>query len=178
MENSYLKRTEGKTAGDIKKKDLWKHYKKNAIHKLIDIKTYNAFTTDLLNTLSKEIVETGLEVKITNVGKFRIKSMKTNVFKKDGTLSKALRVDWKKTWEYWHKIYPEMTRDEIVKVEGKKVLFHENAHSDGEVYTHFWDNFTTGLRYKTFYKFKAARQYSRLISKVVNNPNRKVFYYG
>ena len=73
---------------------------------------------------------------------------------------------------------PDLSQEEIIKLENKKVIYHQNDHSNGEFYEHYWDKLTNTLKYKSFYVFKPSRQYSRLIAEVVKDPNRKVFYYG
>ena len=176
--HNFLKRGKGKTVGSIRKKDCFKYYLKYGKEEKVSAPVYNKFLKELLQTYSTEIVTTGLELRIPKVGKFRIRSKPLHFFRADGKRSKSLKVDWKATWEYWHTKYPELTKDEIINVPDKKVLYHENAHSDAEFYEHFWDNFSTALKYKSFYSFKASRQYSRLIAQVVKDPNRKTFYYG
>lgn len=177
-DNNFLKRGKGKIKGSIKKDAFYNFYEKNCKEKKISRIAYNAFLKELLDNFSKAIVELGLELKIVKVGKIRIKSNKLNFFKKDGTRSKHLRVNWQATWDYWHTKYSNLTKQEITEVKNKKVLYHDNDHTNQEFYSHHWDNLTMSLKYKTFYNFKPSRQYSRLIAKVVKDPNRKVFYYG
>jgi hypothetical protein len=176
--NTYLKRGKGKIAGDVKKAAFYSFYLKNAKEKVLSKSTYNAFLKELLEEFSKAIVEVGLELKIVKAGKLRIKSSHLNFFKKNGERSTSLRPNWQATWEYWHIKYPGLTKDEIVKITDKKIIYHENEHSDQEFYEHYWDKITCNVKFKSFYKFKASRQYSRLLAKVVKDPNRKVFYYG
>ena len=87
-------------------------------------------------------------------------------------------MNWKDTWDYWYKKYPGLTKEEIVNINNKPIIYHDNEHTNGEFYEHYWDNSTINLKYKSFYNFNASRQYSRLIAKVVKDPNRKTFYYG
>lgn len=178
MANIYLKRGKGKIAGNIKKSDFFSYYNSNAKEALLPKDKYNAFIKDLLNTFSTAIVDNNLELKITKVGKLRIKSSHLNFFKANGERSKSLKPNWKATWEFWVSKYPGLTRDEIVEIKDKKIIYHENEHSNQEFYEHYWDKATINLKFKSFYVFKASRQYSRLIAKIVKEPNRKVFYYG
>ena len=177
-DNNFLKRGKGKLAGDIKKDQFYKYYSENAKEKVVERSTYNKFIRDLLQTFSREIVETGLELRINRVGKLRVRSRVMHFFKKNGERSKSLRVNWVATWEYWHTKYPGLTKDQITQETNKTLIYHENDHSNQEYYEHFWDNFTANLKYKSFYTFKASRQYSRLIAQIVKDPNRKTFYYG
>ena len=177
-DNNFLKRGKGKIAGDIKKDQFYKYYSENAKEKVVERSVYNKFLRDLLSIFSTEIVETGLELKINRVGKLRIRSKEMHFFKKNGERSKSLKVNWAATWKYWETKYPGLTKDQITQETNKTLIYHENDHSNQEYYEHFWDNFTANLKYKSFYTFKASRQYSRLIAQIVKDPNRKTFYYG
>jgi len=176
--NTYLQRGKGKNTGSVRKDAFFKFYKENAKEKLADKKVYNAFIKELLDCFSTAIVREGLELKINKVGKLRIKSNPLKFFNKHGEKYKSLKVNWEVTWANWFKKYPELSRQEITEIPNKTLIYHENEHSGQEFYSHYWDNITIPLRYKTFYNFKASRQYLRLIAQVVKDPNRKVFYYG
>lgn len=175
--HNFLKRGKGKILSSVKKQDFYKDYKERSSNP-IDIKLFNKFNKELLQLYSTEIVTTGLELRIPHVGKLRVRAKDLHFFRADGKLAKSLKVDWQATWSYWEKLYPGKTKDEITEITGKKLLYHENAHSNSEFYEHFWDNYSAPLKYKSFYNFKPSRQYSRLIAKTVKDPNRKTFYYG
>jgi hypothetical protein len=179
MSNEFLKRGKGKNNASIKKYDFYSYYLHNTKHKQkIPRKVYDRFTGALLKNLATAIVTEALEVKLGRVGKIRVRSKKLNFVREDGTLSKSLKVDWNSTWNMWHEKYPELTKDEIVALKGKKVLYFDNSHTNEEFYAHVWDNLTTPLKYKKFYKFVPSRTYSRLIAKLVTDENRKIYYYG
>ena len=175
---SYLKRGKGKKTCDVTKYDFFSHYRRNVKLQKLERKAYSAFLKDLFSTYSELIVREALELKLGKLGKIRIQSRQLHPVNKDGKLAKSLQVDWMKTWGYWEVEYPGKTRQEITEIKNKPVLYFENEHTNGEFYRHIWDNSTAIVKYKRFYKFKASRQYSRLIAKVVKDPNRKVFYYG
>ena len=182
-ENSYLKRGKGKTVGDIKKKDFFSYYRKHSsAKKRLDKLSYGRFTKDLMSTFSEAIVKDALSLKMGALGSIRIRSRKLTTVKRDGKIAKTLRVDWPATFAYWHKTYPDLTRDEIIGLKDKgikkKCIYHLNEHTDKEFYEHWWDEFiTSSVKYHKFYRFKPSRQYSRLIAQVVKDPNRKAFYY-
>jgi hypothetical protein len=178
MQSNSLQRGKGKIVGNIKRRQFHAFYVKNRKEKELSTNEYKSFLTELLNEFSNAIVTEGLELKIPSVGKIRIKSEKIHLVRKDGTMSKSLRPDWKKTWEYWFSKYEGLSREEIVALEGKKVLFHDNEHTDGEFYQHYWDKHNVQFTNNNCYKFTASRQYSRLLAKTVKDINRKVFYYG
>ncbi len=176
--NTYLQRGKGKNTGSVKKDAFFAFYKQNAKESIVDKKVYNHFIKELLDKYSNAIVTEGLELKLNKLGKLRVKSNPLKFFNKNGEKYKSLKVNWEATWANWHTKYPELTRQEITEIENKPLIYHENEHSSQEFYSHHWDNMTVSLRYKTFYNFKASRQYLRLIAQVVKDPNRKVFYYG
>lgn len=176
--NSYLKRGKGKNICDIKKYDFFSHYRKNAKLEKLERKQYSAFIKELFTTYSENIVKENLQLKLGKLGIIRVQAKTLNFFTKEGKLAKSLEVDWIKTWEFWETKYEGKTRDEITEIKNKKVLYFENEHTNREFYRHLWDNATAVVKFKRFYKFKPSRQYSRLITKVVTDPNRKTFYYG
>jgi hypothetical protein len=176
--NTYLKRGEGKIKGTIKKSSFYDYYKTNAKEPVISRIVYNKFLKELLQAFSTNIVETGLELKINKIGKIRVKSNNLKLVNKNGEVSKKLKINWKATWDYWHSKYPELTKQQITELTDKRVIFHDNEHTNYEFYSHHWDNLSIPLKFKSFYNFKPSRQYSRLIAKIVKDPNRKTFYYG
>lgn len=178
MSNNFLKRGKGKNTGDIKKYDFFSHYRKNTEYEKLGRKEYSAFVSELLEQYSEAIVKENLELKFGRLGFIRVQAKKLHFFNKEGKLSKSLKPNWKKTWESWHKKYPELSKDEIVAIKNKKVIYFENEHTDGEFYSHLWDNATALVKFKSFYKFKAVRKYCRMISEEVNKQPRTVFYYG
>lgn len=174
---SSIQRGKGKHISSIRKNDFYKYYQENARLTKVDRVKYNGFLKELLETFGRLIIEEGLELKLNQIGKIRIKTKILNLIKSNGDLSK-LKVDWKSTWDHWFSRYPNLSREEIVKIKDKKLLYHDNEHSNQEYYVHYWNNFTSNLKYKSFYDFKPSRQYSRLLAKVIKDPNRKIFYYG
>ena len=178
MSNNYLKRVKGKKIGDIKKYDFFAHYRKNAKLAKLERTQYSRFIKELLNTYSEAIVKENLELKFGKLGFIRVQAKKLNFFKKNGKLAKSLEVNWASTWVYWEGLYKGLTRDEIVELKNKKVIYFDNEHTNQEFYRHIWDNSTAIIKYKRFYKFKPSRQYSRMIKEVVTKPERKIFYYG
>lgn len=176
--SNYLKRGSGKNKGDIKKYDFFSHYRKNTSFDKLDRKTYDSFLTEVLKELSEKIVRENLEVKLGVLGYIRVQARKLNFFDKEGKLSKSLKPNWKASWEMWRKTYPELSDNEITEIEGKKLIYYENEHSNGEFYMHIWDNSTALVKFKSFYKFKPSRKYSRMINEEVRKEPRTVFYYG
>ncbi len=171
-------RGKGKHKADIKKYNFYSHYRKNTTFSRLDRKEYSAFLKDLLTTFSEAIVKENMELKLGKLGFIRIQAKKLHFFDKEGNRAKTLKVDWKKTLDYWKVKYPGKTKEELKKIKNKPVLYHENDHTKGEFYQHLWDKLTSVVKYRRLYKFIPSRQYSRLIAEVVKDPHRTVFYYG
>lgn len=176
--SDYLKRGVGKHTGDIRKYDFYSYYRKNTKFPKMERKAYSAFLKEMLSTYSEEIVRSNMELKLGKLGFIRIQAKKLHYFKKDGTRADSLKVNWKKTWEYWEGKYEGKNRDEITGIKDKTVIYHNNEHTNGEFYQHLWDKLTSVVKYRGLYKFVPSRQYSRLIAEVVSDPQRKIFYYG
>jgi hypothetical protein len=164
-----------RTLGDIKRRHFYQFYRKHGKTVRVDNKVYNRFLSELLQIMSDNIVLNNEPFSIPHLGHFRIKAFTPNLINKDGSL-KNLKVDWKATQEYWKTKYPGKTLAELRFIQGKPVLYHENEHSNGEIYKHHW--MKNQFRPLENYDFKASRQYSRLLAQTVKDPNRKVFYYG
>ncbi len=172
-----LIRTEGRFNGNIKKNDFFKFYKANSKNP-VNQKVYNAFVKELLTQYMESIILEGEEIRLGMIGRLRVRTNQLKVIKDNGELAKSLKPNWELTWKYWFEKYPGMSKEEIVNLTNKKVIYHENEHSHGEFYDFFWDKVTSNVRYKSLFKFVASRQYKRLLNSVVKDTNRKVFYYG
>lgn len=173
----YLRRKEGKKNGDIKRKDFYNYYKENHKYKKLTGAKYNAFLTEFCEEIAKAIVTDNTEFKIPIVGKLRIKASPRRILKKNGEFCK-FRADWKATWDNWRNLYPNLTDDEIVALENKKVVYHENEHSNGEFYKFYWDTARNKYSSCYYYKFTPSRGLARLLAKTVLDPNRSVFYFA
>jgi hypothetical protein len=178
MNNEYLKRGKGKHTADIKKYDFFSHYRKNTAYEKLSRTAYSAFLKDLLIAFSEAVVKENMELKLGKLGFIRVQAKKLHFFKTNGEKADSLKVDWEKTWKYWEEKYPSLSRNEISNIKDKKVIYHENEHTNGEFYRHLWDKATSQVKYKSFYKFIPSRQYSRLIKEIVSKPNRTIFYYA
>ena len=180
--NTYLKRGKGKSNVNIIKRHFFSYYNKHSKLKKVSRKAYDNFLKELLEAYSNAIVKDNMSLKVGSLGYIRIKATKGKFFNKEGKLAKSLKPNWPATFEYWHKKWPDLTRDEIVALKDKgikkKVVYFQNEHTNREYYEHYWDTSTTMVKFHRFYEFTPSRQYSRLIAKIVKDPNRKTYYYG
>ena len=175
--NKYLKRGKGEKS-TITKYHFYSYYRAHSQYSKLERTQYSRFLKELLIAFSEAVEKEALELKLGKLGYIRVQAKKLNFFNKEGKLQKSLKVDWKATWEFWEQKYEGLTRDEITQIKNKKVIYHQNDHTSQEFYRHLWDKATAIVKYKRFFKFKPSRQYSRLITKVVTDPRRTVFYYG
>lgn len=176
----YLKKPRVTKTSDISKTEFHKFYNANRDRKLgtITRATYKAFIDDLFEELGLATVLENMNVELPLVGTIRIMSIQSKIVRKDGSLAKRCP-DWKRTWEYWNQEYPNLTRDEIIGLENKLVVFHENEHTDGEFYKFHWERKTMKeFNNATLYKFEPLRHLKRLLSKEVSKPIREVFYFN
>lgn len=177
--DDFLIRGKGKFISDYKKRDFYKFYRKNHKAKPVTRQIYFDFTRELLTLLGEVIITEGIELKLYSAGSIRVQAIDGGkmMLDKEGNLRKP-NADWQRTWEFWYNKYPGLTRKEIVALPNKKVIFHENQHSNGEIYKFFWDRTTVMFNHQPYYEFVPTRTLDRLLAKTVKDPNRKVYYYG
>lgn len=166
----------GKYKVDYKLEHFYRNYKRTSSNQ-VTRQQYTAFIKDMTDEFMRSMIESSNDVKIPGIGYFSILSHKPKVIK-DGKLNKkALRPDWKKTWEYWYKIYEGKTQKEIIDINDKKVIYHENKHSQGLSFVFKWNKFTSNIKGKKGYKFiPTSTNKKKLNNYIKENPNH--CYYG
>lgn len=162
----------GKYNADVASQNFYRYYLDNT-SKPIPYSILIDIYKDLMHGLSMLMLE-GEEVWIPHLGTFSIKAFMPKRFDKEGNFIKP-PVDFGRTWEYWRKIYPGKTDEEITNIEGKIVLRYENRHSKGYQYKFIWDKQEVALPGKGVYKFKPASQYKRKLAKVVKSDTDIIF---
>lgn len=166
-----IKRGAGVNSADIKLTDFTRNYRKHSKGQL-SARYYREIFKELCQEFS-ELLLSGKEIKMTNLGRIRI-CARPMLFHK----IKRMQPDWKATRELWKKQYPNLTAEEILKIKNKTILRHENDHTSNEYYQILWDKVTLNNKGTIFYKFVPARLFKRKLSEIVRNPQRKIFYYG
>lgn len=174
-----FKRGLGKKNNDIKQYYWYSYYLKNTVYKKkLSRKVHAAFLKELFDTFVDMMIFETFELKLPGIGKFRIRSKKTIITTKTGEIIIRKRIDWKSTWEMWRNKYPGLTDDEIIKnYKHTKQLKIINFEKD-ELCEFIWDNQSSSLMNKGFYKFSVTRLAKKKLVDALNDPNRKVFYYG
>jgi len=157
---------------------FYSYYRKNTIHKKLTRTQFDRFMKDILLALTDAMINESLEIKIPYLGQFRIRERPLTLLRKDGTVTNGLRPDWGKTWEMWRSKHPELTDDEIVKLDNKKVLFHDNEHTQQHYYKIFWNKTRSILKNKNVYSFKPSGILKNKLTTVLQDTEKQVYYYG
>lgn len=120
---------------------------------------YLKIAYEILKTISHMIITESLEYRIPDrLGFLRIKKMKSKLRLRNGRIDVNKNViDWKATWDYWHEIYPDKKRKEIIAIEGKKVLFQTNYHTDGDIMKWYWDRSMCNIKNNKIYSFNKVK---------------------
>ena len=154
----------GKNNANATSQDFYKYYL-NTEKKPIPYSILKDLYKDLMSGLMELVLE-GEDVIIPNLGTFSVRSYKPKQFDKNGNFIKPA-IDFGRCWKYWRTKYPNLTDDEIVKLDNKPLLRYENRHSKGLKNMFYWDHSTMPIKGKQVYIFKPATQYNRKLSKIV-----------
>jgi len=161
-----LKRGKQKIPTHFGMLDLYRNYKATTKDPI----SYRDFS-DLHQSLNDEVLTLIREKNFiynlpAKLGKFRVKKYKTKVkVNEDGSFEwKSLKIDFKKTWEYWESKYPGKTRQEILKIPNKARVYHDNRHTLGYGYKYVWYKGTSIFKGKSVISFKPVRKHSRALA--------------
>ena len=174
----WAKRTEGKVKQGMVKYAFYSYYRKNTVTSKMTRKQFDAFMNDMIETLTTAMLEESLEIKIPLIGNFRVRERKLTLLNDQGEIKKSLKVDWNKTWSFWRTIHPGLTDNQIAKIEGKKVLYHDNEHTHNYFYSIIWEKRRSMLSNKSIYVFKPMRTLKHKLAVILKDNNKQVFYYG
>lgn len=138
--------------------DAYTFYKKNS-EEPISRKEFKRIAYAFNKTLSDMIIRESFEYRVPHgLGFLRIKKGKMKLSIRDGKLDVNKNIiDWKATWDYWEEQFPGLSRTEIKKKEGKRVVFQTNDHTNGEVMRWYWDKRTARTKNITAYMFKPVK---------------------
>lgn len=147
--------------------NFYKYYKKNSLNPVSAIK-YNNIISDFNSTIVQMIIEEGLEYKIPKISNTICIRKYKNVPKiQDGKLINKGPIDWKSTKELW-------ASDEEAK-EKKIILKYLNNHTSKYIFRIKMLKHGRIYKNKSYYKFKPARSFQRLLAKRILNPNLETF---
>lgn len=160
--------------------NAYKEFKKEYKHVYkIERKTYVDICHEINKTLSEKIIKESFEFRMPGrLGTLSIKKTKSKIKITDGKLEKNKMIpDWGKTWEYWNKEYPGLTRKEMNAIKDKVVIYNMNEHTNGYIMGWVWDRSTARIPNISVYSFKPVK-YNRLnLAKWIKSDERDNDYY-
>lgn len=137
-------------------KDSYKTYKEtcSSHEKILVFKDYIDLCLMFMHYMTEVILSGYIMILPEKLGKIYILGKKQNIQKKNGILV-GLAVDWKKTKALWEKSIEHKLK--------KTIIYITNEHTNGYIYTVFWNRFDAILRNKAMYKFSFTRKSTREI---------------
>lgn len=156
---------------DAGKKELLADYRKNS--KLgVDAKKYHKFFDLYTKKLQDLIVDENVPVHFQGIGSISIYGYRPKL---TSDSKKGLKVNFAATRKLWADMYPGIEWEEVLEIKNKPVVYHDNQHSDGYVYTIKLRK-SKRLKYKERCTFVASKQLKRKTSKAIKN-GRKYFEF-
>lgn len=176
-----MNRGKNKVVIDYSSPDIYKYYcnKTGNPHKLSQ-KQFTEITKQFFSEVIDMLIFDNIEFTFPKrLGNLRIIKYKNKVkLNEDGTLDKRkLRPNWKATRELWRKMYPGMSWEQIVAISDKKMVFHENKHTDGYNLKWYWDRTTCLVPNYTAYSLEIARRNDRRLAEALKNEENELNYY-
>lgn len=90
-----------------------------------------------------------------------------------------LVIDWKKTKEKWAKQYPDLTKEELLAIPNKKVIFNYNEHTDKQQYIFVWNKVTSNTPNQSAYYIEVVREPKTELAKALREiPTLKDNFYS
>jgi len=107
------------------------------------------------------------------LGSLRVRRITPEIrFFPDGKLdykNSLMRVDWKATKDYWEN--NSEAREKKIKI------YHKNLHTRGDITKPYWDKYSSNVKNRTVYKFKAVRDFDRMIPKALKSGDKSIDYF-
>lgn len=144
--------------------DFYKYYCANS-DKPVSAKKYNEIISILNQGIIDLILNNNLEYSIPYLGMtLCVRKFKSIPKIENGKLINNTPIDWKATNELW---------DENPEAKERKILLrHLNSHSSKNVFRIKILKFGKLYKNKKYYKFKAARDFSRALAKRILDPKK------
>lgn len=130
----------------------------------IDKSTYFKILTEVTDFIREEMIMGRLFYLPFGLGTLYVReSYSVPTLDRDGNLRKELlRVDWASTLKWW-RTTPNLKE--------KKVLYHNNKHTNGNGYSIMWDKTTIKVKGCSHYSFQACRRLSRGLAAQLKDPD-------
>lgn len=154
--NDYNKEAELRTLG---RDGGYKFFKEKYGRNNISDNEYSKICQEFNQRLSDRIIKESFKFLLPGrLGSLYIRRKAIPFKIKDGKLDTTkLHVDWKATWEYWNKKYPNVSKKDIKDIKNKKLVFFTNEHTDGDFMEWFWDKYSMNVKNNQSYKFKCVK---------------------
>ena len=176
-----MKRSKGKIEIHCGLKDFFKFYKERYTKdNLVEYDVYAKVIKELNETIAKAIIYDNYDFKMPGrLGYLNIikKKHKLKMDENGKVDTRYLPVDYQATKKLWAKEYPGLTEEEILQIPDRKRVFHKNMHSDGYIYSWYFDKYTSNAKNKSVYYFKPTRTNSRELAAHVKSEDFSGNYY-
>lgn len=153
--------TKHKNNTDYGMKDFFSYYNKHNNYKL-DRKTFSHIISEMnlavVDTLLNERSDYRLP---SRCGAIVIRKTKRKTKIIDGKVVNTHPPDWQKTKKLWES-------DEECRAK-KIIIRHTNIHTDGYVFHILYSKASAFFKNKSFYEFKAARNFKRSLTERIND---------
>lgn len=148
--------------------DYYKFYK-SKVSKPVDSKTYNKVITEIHERIVDAIINDGLEPTFKFISySLVIRKTKKVPKLKNGKLVNTMPINYKETLELW--------RNNPKAKEDKVLIRYLNNHTSRYVFRiKLLKAGHKPFKNKTYYRFKAARDFQRALAKRINDKDKDVF---
>lgn len=160
-------------------KNCYKWYKKHHDgDDIIGSRKFNEILKEAYSEIVKLMVFENFQFKMPQkLGYLRLKKKPLVMPIKDGNVvTKYISIDWKKTKEYWEKIYPDKTPKEITEIKNKPLIRELNEHTDGYRLRWFWDKHNAVILNKEYYQFRMSRTNKQFLASSLRTVKNLNFY--
>ena len=157
---------------DIGVPEFYKFYSRFAKHNVTDRKLRRNIYHDLNREMADAIAD-GHKVILKRTGSLLVRGKKVSRFRNDRL--DFSKVDWKKTWAMWDRMFPGIPYEEVNKIEGRPLVPRYNTENKGYIY------YCSFLRNRNYIKrgrfiFIPSWTLRSKISKKVKNRSNKLAY--
>ena len=148
-------------------KDYKKFYQKKYNNNK-PFKDYNKIITEFNKSLIDLILNEGLNYTIPYLYfEITVRKVKRKIRINKGKVINPNPIDWKSTKELWKKDKDAKDRKLLVR--------HTNYHTSGWIFKIYCKKFKSRIKNRSYFKFKANREFQRGLTKRINNPNKEAF---
>jgi hypothetical protein len=154
---------------------LYKNNNPNSVDKTTFVKICKEFNKKII----EKIINTSFELRLPyRLGFLRVRKCLGKIEVVAGKLNTVrLKPDWNACWEYWYKIYEGKTRNEIIAIPNKKLIYHYNDETNGYYYKFFWDRRECVIRNQAMYKFRPTMGVKKILTLHIQNEDRTNDFY-